>query len=256
MADILAIGAHPDDVEIAVGGTLLKMRDRGYSVVLCHASDGEPTPRGNRETRLAEARAAARFLGAEVEVLSLRNRYIMDALQARRELALVIRKHRPTLILSPWPVGEHPDHRAVARLADASRFYAKLTKTDDRGEPWELPPWWAPDQLYYHLASAVEDPRPAFVVDITEEYPRKQELLACYRSQGNVDMERLAKNAFWGELIGVRYGEAFFRRGGLPLPDLSGFLGPPGEGPSMVRPRRAERPEALRRRTRRSRNGG
>jgi LmbE family N-acetylglucosaminyl deacetylase len=229
-------------VEIAVGGTLLKMRDHGYSVVLCHASDGEPTPRGDRETRLAEARAAAALLGAELEVLSLRNRYIIDSLEARRELALVVRKHRPTLILSPWPAGEHPDHRAVAHLADAARFYAKLTKTDDRGEPWELPPWWAPDQLYYHLASAVEDPHPAFVVDITEEYPRKQELLACYRSQSNVDMDRLAKNAFWGELIGVRYGEAFFRRGGLSLPDLSNFLGPLPEPLAAARPPARRRP--------------
>lgn len=224
MADILAVGAHPDDVEIAVGGTLLKMRDRGHSVVLCPLSDGEPTPFGAPETRLAEAQAAAGVLGAELEILSLRNRYIMDTLDARRELALVIRKHQPKLMLSPWPVGEHPDHRAAARLADAARFYAKLTKTDHRGQPWELPPWWTPRQLYYHLALEVEDPRPAFVVDITEEYPRKKELLACYQSQQNVDMERLAKSAFWGEFIGARYGEAFFLRGGLPLPDLELFL--------------------------------
>jgi LmbE family N-acetylglucosaminyl deacetylase len=186
-----------------------------------------------------------------LEILSLRNRYIMDSLAARRELALVIRKHRPALILSPWPVGEHPDHRAVAHLADAARFYAKLTKTDDRGEPWPLPPWWAPEQLYYHLATAVEDPRPAFVVDITQEYPRKQQLLACYRSQSNVDMDRLAKNAFWGELIGVRYGEAFFRRGGLSLPDLSGFLGSPGQQPAGEK-----LPERPRRRAPRSRQRG
>jgi len=224
MVDIMAIGAHPDDVEIAVGGTLIKMRERGCSVVLVHASDGEPTPHGTRETRLAEAQAAARFLGAELEILSLRNRYITDTLEARRELALVIRKHRPRLILSPWPVGEHPDHRAVAHLADAARFYAKLTKTDHQGRPWPLPPWWTPHQLYYHLASEVEDPHPAFVVDITQEYPRKQELLACYQSQKNVDMDRLAKSTFWGELIGVRHGEAFFVRGGLSLPDLSFFL--------------------------------
>lgn len=224
MADIMAIGAHPDDVEIAVGGTLIKMQDRGRSLVLVHASDGEPTPQGTRETRLAEAQAAARFLGAELEVLSLPNRYITDTLQARRELALIIRKHRPQLILSPWPVGEHPDHRTLAHLADAARFYAKLTKTDHQGQPWPLPPWWPPQQLYYHLALEVEDPRPAFVVDITSEYPRKQELLACYRSQKNVDMDRLARSAFWGELIGAGFGEAFFVRGGLCLPDLSLFL--------------------------------
>jgi len=224
MADILAVGAHPDDIEIAVGGTLIKMRDRGSSIVLCHASDGEPTPFGSHETRLAEAQAAAAFLGAELEFLSLPNRYIIDSLEARRALALVIRKHRPKLLLSPWPVGEHPDHRAVAQLTDAARFYAKLTKTDHRGEPWELPPWWTPSQLYYHLALEVEDARAAFVVDITNEHPRKLELLACYRSQQNVDMERLAKSTFWGELIGVAHGEAFFGRRGLALPDLTPFL--------------------------------
>ncbi len=224
MVDILAVGAHPDDVEIAVGGTLLKMRDRGASLVLCHASDGEPTPHGSRETRLAEARSAARFLGAELEILSLHNRYITDTLKARRELALVIRKHKPQLLISPWPVGEHPDHVAVAHLADAARFTAKLTKTDHRGKPWELPPWWVPEQVHYQLATAVEDPHPAFVVDITAEHPRKLELLACYASQSNVDMDTLAKSPYWGQLIGVAHGEAFFVRGGLALPDLSLFL--------------------------------
>ena len=224
MADILAVGAHPDDVEIAVGGTLIKMRDRGHSVVLCALSDGEPTPFGTHETRLAEAQASARFLGAELEILSLRNRYIMDTLDARRELALVIRTHRPRLLLSPWHVGEHPDHRAAAHIANVARFYGKLTKTDHQGQPWELPPWWTPHQLYYHLALEVEDPRPAFVVDITDEHERKRELLACYQSQQNVDMERLAKNAFWGELIGVGYGEAFFMAGRPALPDLDLFL--------------------------------
>ena len=224
VTDLLAVGAHPDDVEIAVGGTLIKMRDRGYSLVLCHASDGEPTPQGTRESRLAEAQAAAEFLGAELEILSLPNRYITDTPEARRELALVIRKHRPKLMLSPWPVGEHPDHRAVAQLADAARFTAKLTKTDHRGQRWELPPWWAPRQLYYQLATEVEDPQPAFVVDITAEHPRKLELLACYASQHNVDMDRLAKSPFWGQLIGVPHGEAFFIRGGLALADLAALL--------------------------------
>jgi LmbE family N-acetylglucosaminyl deacetylase len=224
MADILALGAHPDDIEIGIGGTLIKMRDRGYSLVLCHASDGEPTPHGEPETRRGEARAAADYLGAELEILSLRNRYILDTLEARKELATVIRRHRPKLLLSMWPVGEHPDHLCVARLSDAARFYAKLTKTDFHGQPWELPPYWVPNQLYYCISTHVEDPHPAFVVDITSEHPKKMELLGCYASQRNVDMDRLAKSPFWGQLIGVSHGEAFFSRGGLSLPDLKLFL--------------------------------
>ena len=125
MVDILAVGAHPDDVEIVTGGTLIKMKSLGYSVAICHCSNGEPTPNGTPERRIAEAEKAAEMLGAELEILDLPNRYFTDSIENRIKIANVIRKHRPRLLLSPYPGGNHPDHRMVSHLVDAARFTVK-----------------------------------------------------------------------------------------------------------------------------------
>ena len=207
MADILAVGAHPDDVEIAIGGTLVKMKALGYSITLCHCTDGEPTPNGSRETRLAEAAEAATMLHAELEILDMPNRYLFESVENRIKLADVIRRHRPKLLLCPYNGGVHPDHRAVSLIADGARFYAKLTRHDPAGKPWKLDPWWT-----------------------TDEYRRKMEVLACYKSQFNVDMDNLASMDLWGPLIARRYGEAFFSRTVIGLKDLFDILQRPSSG--------------------------
>ena len=212
MTDILAIGAHPDDVEIAIGGTLVKMKKLGYSIALCHVSNGEPTPHGDPETRLREAHCAAEKLGAELEILDLPNRYLTDTIDNRVKIANVIRKFRPRLLLCPYPGGDHPDHRIVSHLVDAARFTAKLTKYDHLGKPWDLEPWWTPRQLYFFLGVRIEEVRPSFVVDVSAEYRTKMEILSCYKSQFNVDMTGLAASDQWGPLIGSSYGEAFYSR--------------------------------------------
>jgi len=224
MADVLAIGAHPDDVEITSGGTLLKLRSLGYSVAICTASDGEPTPHGSHEIRLAEAAKAAQVLGTVAyEILDMPNRYIVDSVENRIKIANVIRKHRPTVLLCPYTVGLHPDHKAVSHLVDAARFYAKLTKTDPNGDPWPHEPWWTPRQYYFFLGGAEEGVRASFVVDVSEEYERKRQLLECFASQWNVDTNLLAASMHWGILIGARYGEAFLCKGPLGVEDLMLF---------------------------------
>jgi LmbE family N-acetylglucosaminyl deacetylase len=217
---ILAIGAHPDDIEIAIGGTLLAMKNLGCSVVMCHCTDGEPTPNGSREIRLAEAHASAEKIGAELEILDMQNRYVFDSIESRVKLANVIRKHRPQMMLSPYPGGAHPDHRAVAVIADNARFYAKLTRYDHEGKPWPHDPWWTPEQFYYFLGVKVDEAKPSFIFDIDDTYRRKMEVLSCYRSQFNVDMDNLASTDTWGPLIGRRYGEAFFSRGTIGVKNL------------------------------------
>ena len=230
MTDILAVGAHPDDVEISIGGTLVKMKALGHAIVLCHCTDGEPTPNGDRETRLAEAEAAAEKLGAELEILDMPNRYLFDSVENRIKLANVIRKHRPQVLLCPYHGGTHPDHRAVSLITDGARFTAKLTKHDPHGNPWKLDPWWTPEQFYYFLGVKVDEVRPSFIVDITDEYRRKMEILSCYRSQFNVDMDNLASTDIWGPLIGRRYGEAFYSRSIIGLQDLFDVVQRPSSG--------------------------
>src|SRR5208337_1579415 len=104
-------GAHPDDVEIAMGGTLLSLKARGAKVVICHLTDGEPTPYGNHKLRLKEAEKAARLLGLhDYLILSLKNRELKDTLPARRAVAQVIRQFHPAQLFAPYWVDAHPDH--------------------------------------------------------------------------------------------------------------------------------------------------
>jgi len=238
MVDVLAIGAHPDDVEISAGGTLVKLRSLGYSVAICTATDGEPTPHGSHEIRIAEAAAAAKAIGVvDYTILDMPNRYLIDSVENRVKLANVIRRHRPTVILGPWTAGFHPDHRALSQMVDAARFYAKLTKTDPSGKPWDTEPWWTPRQYYYFLGGAEEGARPTFIVDITDVADRKKEVLACYASQWQVDMDLLSFSAHWGMMIGARYGEAFISKGPVGVEDLMLFT------EKLGGPRRKEGPE-------------
>ncbi|MHC4711795.1 MAG: PIG-L family deacetylase [Planctomycetota bacterium] len=223
MVDVLAIGAHPDDVEISAGGTLVKLRELGYSLALCAATDGEPTPHGSRETRLREADKVKDILGCEYEILDMPNRYLTDNVENRVKIATVIRKYRPSVIICPCTVGFHPDHKAVSNIVDAARFYAKLTKQDPAGNPWPHEPWWTPRQYYFFLGGTEEGVMPTFIVDVTDEYEKKKEVLACYASQWQVAMNRLSTSAHWGEMIGTVWGEAFLSKGPVGVDDLMMF---------------------------------
>jgi LmbE family N-acetylglucosaminyl deacetylase len=134
--DAVCVGAHPDDVEIGMGGTIAKMTGAGLKVAIVDLTNGEPTPHGSVEQRALESAAAARVLGAQRRTLSQPNRYLMDTVEARIELATVLREFRPRLLFVPYPVDAHPDHVAAAQIALAARFYSKFTKTDMAHEPF------------------------------------------------------------------------------------------------------------------------
>ena len=220
--DILAIGAHPDDIEISIGGTILKMVRSGRRVVICDTSNGEPTPRGDPETRLQEAKAAAEKLGiVERVTLDLRNRYILDDLESRRKVAEVIRKYRPQIMLVHYPGGAHPDHHSVSQICEAARFYAKFHKSNMYGQAWPHEPWWTPKMYYYFdLGVPEEQVRPSFIMDITEEFEDKLEVLACYESQPGPIQQSWRGEEYYGKLIGKTYGEAFYSKEALGVGDL------------------------------------
>lgn len=210
--DAVCVGAHPDDVEIGMGGTVAGMVRRGLAVAIVDLTDGEPTPHGTRERRLAEAGCAAGALGARRVTLDLPNRYLLDSVESRTALAQVIRELRPRLLFAPFPVDAHPDHVAASAITDAARFYAKFTKTGMRGEPHY------PARIYrymsVHLRMAA---KPSFIADIGEDLARKVEALECYRSQfednqhnaGVVPMvESMAR--MWGGMARLEAGEPFF----------------------------------------------
>lgn len=208
---VVCVGAHPDDVEIGMGGTVAVLADAGYRVVIVDLTDGEPTPFGTRERRLAEAAAAARQLGAERVTLDLRNRYLADTDEARVALAAVLREVRPEVVFGPFPHDAHPDHVAASEIVRSARFFAKLSKTAIPGEPFY--PARLVQYLAMHERRVVE---PTFIVDVTAAIARKLEALRVYRSQfadnpANValldEVEAVAR--YWGVLGRTGAGEPF-----------------------------------------------
>jgi len=227
MARILAIGPHPDDVEIGMGGTILALLAQGHEVVLCDLTNGEPTPRGTPERRAAEAAEAAHILGVGRRItLPLPNRMLADTVENRMLLAGVIREVRPDLLFIPYWIDAHPDHVAACALAEAARFYAKLTKTEIPGEPFYPP-------RVFHFISTHYDLhiKPTFLFDIGAYFDRKLAAVAAYTSQfadENGEMRVLqylrTLNGYWGYLINRPQAEAFVCREELGLRSLDGVV--------------------------------
>lgn len=152
--DVIAVGAHPDDVEIACGGTLAKLVGQGYRVGIIDLTDGEPTPNSpGPETRLAEAQAAAKALGVQERIqLDLPNRRLFDCFEARVVLASEFRRWRPQLVLgfgAKTPMAS-PDHWQAMQITDAAIFYSRLTKWDEYFGG--LPAHTISRHLHYRLA--------------------------------------------------------------------------------------------------------
>lgn len=223
---ILAIGPHPDDVEIGMGGTVLALRTQGHDVTICDLTNGEPTPIGTPERRAREAAEAARVLGVPRITLEMPNRYLTDIVDNRMRVAEVIRQMRPDLLFVPYWVDAHPDHVAAAALCEAARFYAKLTKTTIPGEP-VLPR----RVLHFFTTHYRLIPEIAFVFDITAHIDRKIDAVRAYASQfgperGNTEFfDRLRMwNWYYGDLIGRDYGEPFACREEIGLSGLDQFV--------------------------------
>jgi N-acetylglucosamine malate deacetylase 1 len=227
VANVLVIGAHPDDIEIGMGGTVAALVDRGDTVALLDLTDGEPTPMGSPERRRAESEAAARVLGVDRRItLPLPNRYLMDTVENRIAVAEVIREVQPEVLCVPYWVDAHPDHLAAERLAEAARFYAKLTRTDMRGTPHY------PDRIFHFFCTHYRlQVAPAFIVDVSPQIERKLEAVACYRSQFNEERGNLGiletirtVAAYWGSRIRRPYGEPFASKEPVGVRGLADLL--------------------------------
>ncbi|MBI4701026.1 MAG: bacillithiol biosynthesis deacetylase BshB1 [Deltaproteobacteria bacterium] len=234
-ATALVLAAHPDDAEICMGATVAKLVRQGWRVELCDLTDGEPTPAGSPERRAAEAARAAAILGvARRTTLALPNRYLMDGVQARQQAAEVIREVRPDLLFLHYWEDAHPDHVQASRLGEAARFYAKLTKTEMRGEPCY------PRRVVHFVGSHYRLHRaPSFILDVSDSFETKLEAVAAYESQFGAErgQEWVAARSrpplapalrslgeYFGRLIGVRYGEPFIMREEVGLASLDALL--------------------------------
>ncbi len=217
MLDLLVIATHPDDAEISVGGILLKAKSEGLKTGVLDLTSGEPTPYGTEKKRKEETSAATKVLRLDWrDNLGLPNRNLMANLDARREIANVIRRLRPKMILAPWEEDVHPDHVQASRLCDDARFFAKLSRTDMEAEPY-----WTP-RLYYYLSIHLRNhPKPSVVVDISDQLDEKMKAVRCYHSQlieGKAEtfptvLDDIRDRArYWGWSIHSGYGEPLISR--------------------------------------------
>lgn len=231
--DVLAIGAHPDDIDLSCGGTVIKLGRQGYKVGIIDLSEGELGTRGSRELRLEEAENARSILGAVVrDNLRIPDGNIENNPENRLRLIRMIRRYRPEILLIPHMTDRHPDHEHAHTLSREAWFYSGLQKisTDDGGasqEPWR-------PRAYYHFMQWYEF-EPSFIVDISDEYERRMEAVRAFRSQffdpeSNERSTILSTPEFmemlrtrmenYGDRIGKRYGEPFFSPSPLLVPDI------------------------------------
>jgi bacillithiol biosynthesis deacetylase BshB1 len=229
--DVLAVAAHPDDVELTCGGTLIKMAARGYKTGILDLTRGEMGTRGTVETRHKEAQTAAKILG----VLLRDNVGLPDAaLAATQEQKLMVAQHirrlRPHTVILPYWEGRHPDHYTAGRLGYEACFLAGLKQLPIDGEPFR------PFKVMY---TTFDHPmRPTFVVDITKEFARRSKAALAFRSQFRpskkvlknmkkvyVPLDELDRRVemlsrYYGNMIGVPYGEAFFVKEVIQMDDV------------------------------------
>ena len=179
--DLLAIAAHPDDLEITSGGLIARMVDRGYQVAMLDMVAGEAGSAGTADQRALEAVCAAKVLGVSERInLGLSDAHLVPDLATRAALAQKIRDLRPEMVILPYWEQRHPDHRVTCRVGYDACFYAGLSKAKLSGEPHR------PRKIIYSTYYAA-DVREQFAVDVSEYFERKLESIRCYRSQFPVD---------------------------------------------------------------------
>jgi bacillithiol biosynthesis deacetylase BshB1 len=227
--DILAIAAHRDDVELTCAGTLLKASDAGYRTGILDLTAGESGTRGSAALRADEADKAAKVLGVvERRNAALPDAHIENSGETRRAIVEQIRHFAPRVVILPFPVGRHPDHRIASELGRDACYLAGLMRYDAEGTPHR------PHKVLYALSYREDPVKPTFVVDISPQFERKLAAIKCYASQfdgakaaGEIfptgqDLYSLVatQNAHYGSLIRKRYGEPFFTQETLEIEDV------------------------------------
>jgi bacillithiol biosynthesis deacetylase BshB1 len=233
--DILGFGAHPDDVELAASGTLIKAARAGASTAVISLTRGEMGSRGTLAARAAEFNAASAILGvAHHEMLSLPDGAMASNETSRLAVVREIREHRPRIVLLPYWEDRHPDHPATSRIVEEAAFLAGLSRLDTGQEPHR------PSQLVYYMASWEFEP--SFIVDVSDVIEEKRRALQAYATQvhnpGSSGSEPqtyissehfkellFSRMAHYGRLIGRRYGEPFKIRGLIEVKDLIDTFG-------------------------------
>ena len=230
--EVLLFGAHPDDVEWGAGGIALLLKQRKVSFAIVDLTRGEMGSRGTSADRELEAQRAGEFAGASArENLAMPDCGLVDSPETRKEIAVAIRRYRPSLVLAPYWKDRHPDHAAMGHMVRNAALYCTLRKLDSASPPHK------PATFLYYLLHHFK--QPSFVVDISEVYEHKLELLRLHQTQFGKTAEQLglmpnglgdylygleSRDRFFGSLIGKRHGEALVSDRPIALASISQIL--------------------------------
>ena len=227
--DLLAVAAHRDDVELTCSGTLIRAADAGYRTGILDLTAGESGTRGSAALRGEEAERAAHVMGVkERRNAGLPDAHIQNTEETRRIVVAQIRHFAPRVVILPFPVGRHPDHRLASELTRDACFLAGLARFEAEGTPHR------PHKILYALAYREDPVKPTFVVNVSEQFARKMEAIRCYASQfdgakaaGEIfptgqDLYALVEtqSRHYGSLIRRAHGEPFFTHETVEIDDV------------------------------------
>lgn len=231
--DLLAFAAHPDDIELTCGGTVIKLARKGYQIGIIDLTQGESGTRGDAQIRKEEAHKAAKIMGITLrENLGFSDANIEINHESRLKVIGVIRQYRPRLIFLPYWQGRHFDHINCSHLVNQAAFYAGLAKIQTGQKAYR------PLRVIYYMVR--HEFRPSFIVDISNYFEYKMKAIKAYESQfatsiapgeasTALNLPAFLKGIelrarYYGSFIGVDYGEPFYVREALELEDPLEFF--------------------------------
>lgn len=235
--DILAFGAHPDDVELGCGGTIAKLISEGKTCVIVDLTKGELGTRGTDQTRKEEATEAAKILGVAVrENLGLKDGFLVNSEEYQLEIVKMVRKYRPEIVLANAIDDRHPDHAKAAKLVSDACFLAGLRKIETvlDGEVQEV---WRPKQIFHYIQW--KHIQPEFVIDISEHLEKKLEACMAFKTQFYDPTSKepetpITSKDFYesltyraqdlGRLSGVAYAEGFTSEKLIAMKNFDGIV--------------------------------
>ncbi|MGP1501209.1 MAG: bacillithiol biosynthesis deacetylase BshB1 [Bergeyella cardium] len=236
--DILAIGAHPDDVELGCGGTLAKLISEGKKVAIIDLTEGELGTRGTAETRKEEAANAAKILEVSArENLKMKDGFLQNSEEYQLRIIKMIRKYQPEIVFANAIDDRHPDHAKAAKLASDACFLSGLIKIKTLDNGGNLQTFWRPKQVFHYIQW--KNITPDFVIDISDFIDKKIEACLAYKTQfydpsSNEPMTPIATKDFLesltyraqdlGRLSGVTYAEGFTVEKTLALKNFDGII--------------------------------
>lgn len=231
--DVLAFSAHPDDIELAAAGTLIKLAKQGYAVGIADMTNGEFGTRGTEKGRRKEALEAARLIGAKVrEFLEIPDGSVTVTREHHLKVVHLLRKYRPAIVLTHYWKARHPDHMATSHIVTEACYLSGLAKIETGQERFR------PKRILYHQIQY--DVMPSFLVDVSAEIEQRRKAVRAHKSQFfdplSKDPETIlsvpafldnveTRLKYWGNLIGVTYAEPFLTSEPFAIPDLVEAMG-------------------------------